>query len=314
MKFVRLRWFLCASLVGGLFCGCRTEKRTVVVFHAASLSSVLSLAKHRLMIAQPDLDIRLEPSAEQVVARKLSELNGQADLVVTADAWTIESMLMPKYADFSLRVATQELVLAYKDHSRYTAEVSKDNWQEVLRRPEVTLGRVDAELDPIGVQTLWAAELAGLSADLFEKVRPEHVARDGEELLSFLETRAVDYAFVTRNLAEDHRLKFIALPPAVNLADPALALRYAEVSIPVSGKGQRAPQRRAGTPAYVALTIPKSATNPRDAALLAAHLASEEGQQVLLRHNLRPLTPPRCKGCERLPAGLKSINAVPEPP
>ena len=285
---------------------------------------MLSEAGQKLMSAHKDLDIRLEPSADLVTARKLTELNGRADLIVTADAWTIESMLMPQHAAFSLLFATQEIVLAYKDHSRYTEEVSADNWSNVLLRPEVILGRADPDLDPIGKQTLWVWKLAdqpssvkpqtALSQSLTQKVRREHVARDGEELLSLLETRAVDYVFVPRNLAEDHNLKLIQLPPAINLSDPVFARRYAEVSIPVRAKGQAVAQSRFGAPAYVALTIPKSAPHPRDAALLVAYLTSREGRKLLLRHGLRPLSPPHCQGCESLPDEIKSLETVPENP
>jgi molybdate/tungstate transport system substrate-binding protein len=309
----------------GLLCalgslGCKRPPTEIVVFYASSLSAVLGDAAEVFAKANPQLRLRLEPSGSQVAVRKVTELGMRADIVAVADASLIEKMMVPAHAAWNAVFATNEIVLAHKDHSRFTDQITPDNWPEVLGREGVRLGRADPDTAPIGYQTLLAWQLAeisgrygtsgvGLAARLAGRCAKEHVTHDEAELLSLLESRAVDYAFLFRSTAEDHHLKILTLPPEINLSRPDLAERYAAASVEVRMKQGEGRGRIVGAPVTYGLTIPANARHADAAARFAAFLFGDAGRRLLARRGLHPLAGARCAPCAGLPALLEGVVA-----
>ena len=300
-----------------LLAGCRSRTE-VVVFHAASLSRLFVDVGERFERAHPGYRLRAEPSGSQIVARKVAELGLPADLVAVADIRVLDELLVPGHADWTVGFATNEMVLAHAAHSRHTEEVTGRNWPEVLARSRVRLGRVDPDLAPIGYQTLLAWRLseklerlapqnAGLSARLAARCAPEHVVSDEAELAALLEGRAIDYAFLYRSTAEDHRLKLTELPAEVNLGRTELAAAYAGAEVEVRMRSGAPRVRIRGSPLVYGFAIPRRAPNPEGATLLAAFLLGEEGSAALRRAGFRPMVPGACGAPERLPPALRQL-------
>jgi len=303
---------------------CRSRTTEIVVFYASSLSAVLGDAAAAFQKENPGYRLRLEPSGSQVAARKVAELGMRADLVAVADAGLIPKMMIPGHASWSVTFATNEVVLAHKDHSRFTDQITAGNWAEVLLRDGVRLGRADPDTAPIGYQTLMVWQLAeaaggqggaipGLTARLVEKCARAHVTHDEAELLALLESRAVDYAFLFRSTAEDHRLKLLALPPEINLSRPEMKARYAAASVEIRMKQGQGKARVGGAPITYALTIPTKAPHPELAARFAAFFLGAPGRHLLERRGFLPLAQAHCAPCAGLPAALASV-AIPEAP
>jgi molybdate/tungstate transport system substrate-binding protein len=303
---------LLASQVCG---GCRARKVELVVYYATSLSAVLGDLATAYQQKHPNVHVRLEPSGSQVAARKISELGMKADVVAVADARLIDKMLIPKHASWNAIFATNEIVIAHKDHSRYTDEIGEGNWAEVLTRPEVRLGRADPDTAPIGYNTLFVwqlAEQAGklgaagvdLTKRLLARCAPEHVTHDEAELLSLVESRAVDYAFLFRSTAEDHHLKTVALPSELNLSRMALAPDYARAKVEVRMKQGDGRAVLTGAPVTYGVTIPLNAPNAVAAADFLAFVLSDEGVRGLVRRGFRPVLPATCTACNGLPPAL----------
>jgi molybdate/tungstate transport system substrate-binding protein len=307
---------------GSLLCvwaatGCRKTSE-VVVFQASSLTAVLGDAAERFQHDNPGIRIRLEPSGSQVAARKISELGMRADVVAVADAGIIEKMMIPRHAAWNLIFATNEMVLAHKDHSRFTDEVTAQNWPTVLSRPGVRLGRADPDTAPLGYHTLLVWQLAeqsdsygaagaNLAARLSGQCAKEHVTHDEAELLGLLEARAIDYAFLFRSTAEDHHLKITALPAAENLSRADLAERYARASVEIRMKQGEGRVRITGGPITYGLTIPVGAPHPAQARRFVEALLGEGGRRLLQRRGLRPAQPAWCSPCNELPGELSAL-------
>jgi molybdate/tungstate transport system substrate-binding protein len=295
--------------------GCRSRRVELVVFYATSLTAVLGDLSAAYQQQHPSVRLRLEPSGSQVAARKVSELGMKADIVALADARLIEKMLIPGHAAWNIVFATNEIVLAHKDHSRFTDLITEETWTDFLTRPEVRLGRADPDTAPIGYNTLlvWqllerSAKLGTAGMDLVNRLKarcaPEHETHDEAELLALLESRAIDYAFLFRSTAEDHHLKIMALPPEVNLSRMDLAKQYASAKVEVRMKQGADRAVLFGAPVTYGVTIPTNAPHAVAAADFLAFLLGQEGTRAFTRRGFRPVVPAACPVCNGLPPSL----------
>lgn len=312
-----------ALVVASALASC-TARSEVIVFHAASLSRLFGELAEAFERDHRGLRLRAEPSGSQEAARKLTELGLSADVVAVADASIIERMLMPQRAQWSIVFASNEIVLAHKDHSTFTAEVTTDNWPDVLLRDGVRLGRVSPDTAPIGYYQLLAWQLCELAHPgelrwqqleqrLRSRVAAEQVVADESLLLGLLESRSVDYVFMFRSTAEDHNLKVTALEPACNLGRVDLAAGYARASTPVRMTGAQPVEVR-GAPITYGLTIVAGAPHPAAAEQLVALLLGPTGQRALLRTGFKPLQPAQAAHHEQVPAALRPLLQLPAGP
>jgi len=291
------------------------------VFFAASLDQVLAEMKTAFEQAHPGVQVRAEASGSQVAARKVSEYGRTADLVLTADWEVIEALLRPAHAAWNIGFASNEIVLAYRESSRYAAEINADNWPEVLLRKEVRVARLNEDLAPLGYQTLllwklaeryYAPLLAGrpLHDALKQRASGNLVRADVLDVLPLLGPE-VDYTFTFRSVAQAHHLPFIELPPEINLSDPAQAKRYAQVSTTYHNGTETV--QVTGQPIVYGATIPAGAPNAPAAESFLALLLGPTGRKILQGQGFRPLVPARCRGIQAVPPALRPL-VEPWPP
>jgi molybdate/tungstate transport system substrate-binding protein len=315
MRALRFYVFVAMAICLAGLPGCKKQPTDVVVFYAASLTQPLGEIAKLYENAHPGVHVRLEPSGSQVAARKVSEMGMTPDIVAVADAKVIDRILVPVHAKFNVVFATNEIVLAHKDHSRFTEEISTQNWPEILRRPGVRLGRADPDTAPIGYHTLISWQLAersgaygdqgkGLAEALASRCEKQNVVHDEAELLGQLESKAVDYAFLYRSTAEDHHLKITSLPVDQNLSRADLADRYAAAEVSVRMKQGDEKVRIKGGPITYGLTIPVKAPNAAEAARFATFLIGDDATRIFARRGFRPMSSPRCAPCDGLPTEL----------
>lgn len=323
MPAVFPRICLLSALTALATVACKSHTTEVVVFHASSLSAVLGDAAEAFEKANPQIRIRLEPSGSQVAARKVSELGMRADIVAVADAALIDKMLIPAHATWNAVFATNEIVIAHKDHSKGTDQITAQNWPEILTRDGVRLGRADPDTAPIGYQTLmvWQlAELSGFAPQISDRLKShcskDHVVHDEAELLGLLESRSIDYAFLFRSSAEDHHLKILTLPPEINLSRQDQSARYASATVEIRMKQGQGAARIVGAPVTYGLAMPSRASHPDAAAGFVAFLFGDSGRRLFARRGFHPISPAQCVSCAGLPEILRSLvtSAVPPKP
>ncbi len=69
-------------------------------------------------------------------------------------------LIVPEYASWSIRFATNEIVIAFQEKARYASEINSQNWMDILLRDDVTYARSDPDSDPCGYRTVLTFKLA----------------------------------------------------------------------------------------------------------------------------------------------------------
>jgi len=293
----------------------------LILFHAGSLSMPFEAMEKAFEAAIPKVDVLREPSGSQKAARKVSELNKPCDIMASADYQVIDRLLIPDFADWNVRFATNQIVLSYTDKSKFSKDITADNWYEVLQRKGVSWGHSDPNLDPCGYRSLMVLQLAetyykqpGLYNKLIAKRPKENIRPKEVDLISLLQTGNMDYAWEYLSVAVQHGLKYIALPDEINLGNYQHDDLYAQAVVRVTGKEPGTFMDIKGNSCTYGVTLIKCAPN-REAAIafLTYMLKPDGGLKVLKDMGQPPFVPCRVPTEEmkaRLPVELKGLVEV----
>ena len=289
----------------------------VIIFHAGSLTVPLAEMEKAFEAANPKVDILREGGGSTKMARMISEVGKPADIMASADYAVIDKTLIPEYADWNVRFATNQLVLCYTENSRFADEVSADNWYEILAKEGVVWGHSDPNLDPCGYRSLMVLQLAekhydkpGLHDRLIANRPEENVRPKSVELVSLLKTGNMDYAWEYLSVAVQHELKYIKLPPEINLGDYRRDDFYAQAEVKVTGKKPGTWMTRTGKSCTYGVTLMEDAPNREAAVAFLDYLLDPEGGlKVLESMGQPPFIPARVPTQEMmkaLPDALKN--------
>ncbi|MBN1977621.1 MAG: substrate-binding domain-containing protein, partial [Anaerolineae bacterium] len=75
----------------------------LVIFHAGSLTVPLDELTKAFQTKHPAVTFETEASGSNDAARKISELDREADLMMSADYTVIDKLLIPDFADWNIR-------------------------------------------------------------------------------------------------------------------------------------------------------------------------------------------------------------------
>ena len=286
----------------------------LVILHAGSLSVPFREACERFKEMFPKVRIRTEAAGSRDTARKVSDLGRRCDVLGSADYQVIDNLLIPDHASFSIRFATNEMVIAYTKHSRRADVITADNWPEVLLADDITFGRADPNRDPCGYRTVMVFQLtekhcriAGLARKLDQKHGQKYVRPKETDLLALLEAGEIDFLFIYRSVAFQHRLRYILLPDAVNLASAEMSEAYASATVEVTGKKPGEYMERRGAPMVYGVTIPNNCENRALAEAWVRLLLSPAGQATMERNGQAPISPALTAQFDTLPETLKPL-------
>lgn len=284
----------------------------LVIFHAGSLSVPFREVSAEFEKMHPDIRVKAEAAGSRMCARKISELGRACDVMGSADYKVVDNLLMGDHADFNIRFALNEMAIAYTNGSRHSADITAENWQDILPGDEVAVGRSDPDMDPCGYRTLMVFQLAekhyeipGLAAGL--RAKDKHIRPKETDLLALLEAGEIDYVFIYRSVAAQHGLKMVLLPDEINLKSQAHAALYDTAVVEVSGRKPGETITRRGEPMVYSVTIPKNAPNRKAAEAWVALLLSEKGREIMEKNGQRCMKPAEVDGADRLPDSLKEF-------
>jgi molybdate/tungstate transport system substrate-binding protein len=291
--------------------GAQAPGGPLVVYNAGSLARPFRELLDAFRAGNPAVTPAQENSGSLEAARKLTELGKIPDVLAVADYNVIDDLLRPKYATWYASFARNAMVLAYTGRSTAAATIDSTNWWQVLLKPGVRAGHSDPALDPNGYRTLIVLQLAeryygqpGLARRLDAAMPPRYQRPKEADLTALLQAGELDYAWTYRSIAETSGLRYVSLPKAIDLSDPALAKGYeaASVRIPGPSRSGRDSLTFRGEPIVYALTIPVGAPHPALAATFVRFALSAEGRTILQRNGFVVLPTPLIVGSP--PAGL----------
>ncbi len=294
---------------------CQTgTKDTVTIFHAGSLSVPFAAVADAFEEIHPDIKIETESAGSRTTVRKVTELGKLADIIGSADYVAIEQLMFPEFASWYIIFASNQMVIAYTDGSQYSDEINGDNWYQILRREGVAYGRANPDADPCGYRTVMLWQLAEKYYDvpgLYDRLLAgcpdgsKNMRSKETELIAPLQSGDLDYAFFYRSIAEQHGLKFVELPPQIDLSDVEYTDFYAQASVEVAGREPGTTQTQIGQPILYAVTIPENAPRVDLAVEFLQFLLGLEGQAIMEENGHKLIVPAIANDLPKVPAALR---------
>ncbi len=171
----------------------------LIIFHAGSLTIPFTKIEKEFEAKYPKVDVVREGGGSTKMARMICEVGKPADIMAVADYAVIDNFLIPKFASWNVRFATNQLVFCYTDKSKYASGINADNWYEILQKKGVVWGHSDSNLDPCGYRSLMVMQLAekfyrkpGLYKRLLANRPKKNIRPKSVELISLLQTGNMD--------------------------------------------------------------------------------------------------------------------------
>lgn len=349
-RYLRFIWPVLLALLLPLN-GCGGDARTPLrVFIAGSLVVPFAELERAYEDLHPEVDVQVEAHGSIQVIRHVTEIHDLIDVVVPADYALIPLLMYTSklpdsdqpYADWYIRFASNQVVLAYTPQSLASDEINSENWYRILARPDVRFGLPDPRLDAAGYRALMIVQLAESyygDPTLFERIflgrftTPFQVSKTGDQqviqvpelletrsgsnillrggsvaLLGLLESGDIDYAFEYESVARQHNLEYIKLPAALNLGEPAQVEMYANILVRLDYQrfASVKPEFTGDLIGY-AVTVPTNAPQPALAYDFVAFLLSSEGAAIMNAHDHPAFAQPQADNCEAVPILLQEF-------
>jgi molybdate/tungstate transport system substrate-binding protein len=330
-----------------------SSKTTLRVLCAASLLFPLGKVEEAFEKAHPNINVEVEGHGSIQVIRQVTELGKQGDLLMVADYSLIPLMMYnssdlgsgQSFADWYIRFASNRIVLAYTNSSKYASDVNVTNWFSVLTKPGVVFGFPDPMIDALGYRALMTMQLAEAyykNASLFytlvtknfdtpissvpsgnnytifvpEVLEPKSnviLRASSLQLIPLLETGSIDYCFLYMSNAKQYSLQYVELPDEFNLGNPEFEASYEHVTVKFElQRFATVGLDRIGKTIYYGFTIPNNAAQKDLSIELAEFLLGAEGQSIFGSAWHPVLFPPYTDNMQNVPSSLQSF-VVQEP-
>jgi len=297
-----------------LLTACKSGKeKNIIIFHAGSLTVPVNKISEAFEKANPGVKILSEAAGSLQSARKITELGKPCDIMLSADHFVVDEMLIPGFASWNISFATNEIVIAYRPRSAYSSIIREDNWPDILLKDDVIIGRADPDADPCGYRTVFVAGLAaefygrkGLADSLLGKdrdyIRPKEV-----DLIALMETGVIDYMFQYKSVAIQHGLSYLELPDEINLSSPEMKEHYAAVTYMAPGDTPGSHSEIRGDYICYSGTVLNDAPQKELAVKYFSFLLSEEGRNIFRESGQEPLKPVVTGDTAAVPRPLRSF-------
>jgi molybdate/tungstate transport system substrate-binding protein len=307
---LRCATFGLVSALLSAFAAQAAEPTTLTIFAAGTLAVPFRQINALFEKQYPSVTVHAQYGGSVMMARKITDLHQDADLLAVADYNVIPKYMFgtPAHASWYVGFARNAITFVYSGKSKYAGEMTSQNWYKILARPGVEIGRSNPDTDPSGYQTVQMLNLAekyysapGLERRVLANAPPTNMRDTETALISALQLGQIDYLAIYRSDALQHHLKFIELPAKINLSDPADAAYYRQ------GTAQTRNGDLSAKPIVYAATIINGSKNAAMAEKYLAILLGPQGQAVMKSTGFEPFSPAYAVHAGAMPAALKTL-------
>jgi molybdate/tungstate transport system substrate-binding protein len=322
-----------AAITINLFNKPEVEKQTLKILCAGSLLFPMERIADAFQRSHPTVNVEIEGHGSIQVIRQVTELGQKADLLMVADYSLIPAMMYgistsgsnESFADWYIRFAGNSIVLAHTTQSKYSSEITNENWFDILARDDVKFGFPNPLIDSLGYKALMTIQLAERyygDNKIFEMlvsrnfdpqfttynsgnktyivVPEEQNAVTGRailrassiQLMPLLEAGAIDYCFLYLSNARQQNFTYIELPGEINLGSSQYQADYQTIRVKyLQQRFSTVTLDRDGETIYYGLTIPYNAPNKDLAATFVEYILKGEGKDIF-RADFQPVFTP----------------------
>jgi molybdate/tungstate transport system substrate-binding protein len=269
---------------------------TLIVFGAGTLATPFAAEIAAFKKSNPGVTVHSQFAASADMIRDVTQLGQPADVLGSADYALIPQLMSnpaKPHATWYVGFVSNQITFAYTSHSKDAGQLTAANWYKVLAQPGVHIGRSNPAADPSGFQILQMLQLANSYS----------VAETETSLLGALQSGQIDYLAIYKSSALESHLKYIALPPQINLSDPALAAGYAKVAIHAGSLGTLTAK-----PIIYALTVPSNAPDAALGQKFVAFVLSPAGQAIMRSNGFVVISPALASNQGKMPATLRPLT------
>lgn len=283
---------------------------TLSIFAAGTLAVPFRQIDALFEKQYPNVTVQAQFGGSVMMAKKITELHQDADLLAVADYNVIPKYMFgnPPHASWYAGFARNAITFVYSGKSKFANEVNPQNWYKVLARPGVEIGRSNPDTDPSGYQTVQMLNLAekfykepGLEQKILANAPLTNMRDTETSLISALQLGQIDYLAIYRSDALQHHLEFIDLPATIDLSDPAQSAYY-KTSEARTKNGDLI-----GKPIVYAATIVNGSKNAAMAVKYTALLLGPQGQAVMKANGFGTFSPAYAMHSEAMPAELRKL-------
>ena len=286
---------------------------TLIVFGAGTLSAPFTAELQAFKKQNPGVTVHSQFGASGDMVKNITQLGQPADVLGVADYSLIPKLMFggsKPFATWYVGFVSNQITFAYTSHSKGASQLTASNWYKVLAEPGVRIGRSNPAADPSGYQTLQMLQLANgyyhqpnLSASVLKNAPDSSVAETETSLLAALQSGQIDYLAIYKSNALEQHLKYIALPPQVNLSDPAMAADYGKVTIHAGSLGALTAK-----PIIYGLTIPANAPSAALGQKFISFVLSPQGQAIMRSNGFVVISPALASSQDKVPAALQPVT------
>jgi molybdate/tungstate transport system substrate-binding protein len=280
---------------------------------AGTLSTPFTAELQAFKKQNPGVTVHSQFGASGDMVKNITQLGQPADVLGVADYSLIPKLMFggsKSFATWYVGFVSNQITFAYTSHSKGASQLTASNWYKVLAQPGVRIGRSNPAADPSGYQTLQMLQLANsyyhdptLSASVLKNSPASSVAETETSLLAALQSGQIDYLAIYKSNALEEHLKYIALPPQINLSDPAMAAAYGKVTIHAGSLGALTAK-----PIIYGLTIPANAPSAALGEKFISFVLSPQGQAIMRSNGFAVISPALASSQDKVPAALRPLT------
>jgi molybdate/tungstate transport system substrate-binding protein len=208
------------------------------------------------------------------------------------------------------------MAIAYTPKSKFAKDINASNWTDILIKDGVKVGHSNPNIDPCGYRSILVTKLAQKyynKPDFYNQLLGyKEYYKNGDEnknkiivrpketdLLALLEIGAIDYLFIYKSVAKQHKLNYIEIPPKISLKSNQYNNYYQQVGFKISGKKPGEFILKKGSAMIYGITIiqnHKSPQNKQGAIAFIKYLLSKDAQKIIQQNGQTPINPPIITG------------------